>query len=62
MNRTLAKQIRVAIMANRPRVERVRFKQDEIHAFGVMPNSNARGWWFVAYVFDVETKGIDILA
>jgi lysozyme family protein len=61
MNRKLAKQIRSEVMKRR-NVERVRFRAGEIHAYGIMPNSNARGWWFVGYVYDVEIKGLDILA
>jgi len=54
------KEIRAKVM-ERPGVEKVRVGREEIHAYGIMPNSNVRGWWFVAYRYDVDCKGPDIL-
>lgn len=58
MDRKLAKQIRQAVINQQRDVGKVRFKNGEIHAYGRMPNSTTVGWWFVGYVYDVETKGL----
>jgi hypothetical protein len=40
--------------------EKVRFTKDgEIHAYGVMKNTNQVGWFFVAYVDVLEKQGIN---
>ena len=37
-------------------------KNGEIHAYGVMPNSNVKGWWLYGWIGDETTMarlGID---
>jgi hypothetical protein len=38
-----------------PGVERVRVRNDGVHAYGVMPNTNETGWYFAGYVDDLVT-------
>jgi len=60
MDRNLAKSIRErAMMLNG--VEKVRFRKGNVEVYGQYPNSNTFGWWFVAYIYDVEIKGLDII-
>ena len=59
MDRKLAKQVR-QILLDRG-AEKVRFRNGECHAYGIMKNTNQEGWYFVCWVQDLEIKGIGIL-
>jgi hypothetical protein len=46
-----------AYIANRDGVERVRIKRSgEVQAYGVMPNTNTRGWYLAGYVDDLAVE------
>jgi len=51
-------RIRTAILTQKPKAEKVRFRNGEIHIYGQIPNTNQDGWYFFGYVQDVEIKGL----
>jgi hypothetical protein len=57
----LTKEEKALIINKRPMIEKLRIRDEEIHAYGQMPNSNVFGWWFLTYVYDFEIKGIDAI-
>ncbi len=61
MDRKLAKQVRQILLDKYRGVEKVRFRNGEVHAYGQMPNTNIDGWYFICWVQDLEIKGIGIL-
>ena len=44
-----------AYVRSLPGVERVRVRDDGVHAYGVMPNTNETGWYFAGHVDDLVT-------
>jgi hypothetical protein len=58
MDRKLAKQVRKILLDKG--AEKVRFRNGECHAYGIMRNTNIEGWYFVAFVNHLE-KDIGIL-
>ena len=51
-----AREIR-AHVAERYEAEKIRItRQGEVHALGIMPNTNQRGWFFAGYDTDIALQ------
>ena len=50
-----------AIIDQYPSVEKVYFRaNEEIEAYGTMPNTDEKGWYLFCYVEDLKSKGITV--
>jgi hypothetical protein len=57
-NRSKSVKIARAYIAAKDIVERVRVRGEEVHAYGIMPNSDSVGWYLAGYVNDLVPLAI----
>lgn len=55
-NRSSNARVARTYVATRNGVERVRITNGEVHAYGVMPNTQQAGWYLAGYVDDLAAE------
>jgi hypothetical protein len=47
-------EIRKAALRSNPSASKARIRNNEVHVFGPMPNTNQEGWYFVGWMEEIQ--------